>query len=177
MSGDSLAGSLGAALRRAVPFLTAVLAVLVDMLPVPSAAPSALAPLTTVAVVFFWSMHRPDLMTPVAAAGAGILFDALAGLPLGLTGLALLLTRALAAAPDPILHDRPALLVWGSFLLVAAAALLLRWLVASVWSLQLFALRPVLFELALTVAVYPLVAALMGRVALAVLGRRHASGG
>jgi rod shape-determining protein MreD len=177
MSSDGVAGSLGGALRRAVPFLTAVVAALVDVLPLPSAAPWALAPLTTVAVVFFWSVHRPDLMTPLAAAAAGILFDALAGLPLGLTGLALLLTRTLAATPDPILHDRPPLLVWGSFLLVAAAALLLRWLVASVWSLQVFALRPVLLELALTVAAYPLVAALLGRVALAALGRRHAAGG
>jgi hypothetical protein len=54
---------------------------------------------------------------------------------------------------------------------------LLRWLVASVWSAHLFALRPVLFELALTVAVYPLVAGLMGRIDIAVLGRRHAPGG
>jgi rod shape-determining protein MreD len=177
VTNDSVAGSLGAALRRSVPFLTAVAAALLDMLPLPDAAPAALAPLTTVAVVFFWSVHRPDLMTPLAAVATGILFDALAGLPLGLTGLALLLTRALAATPDPILHDRPPLLVWGSFLLVAAAAVLLRWLVASVWSAHLFALRPVLFELALTVAVYPLVAGLMGRIDIAVLGRRHAPGG
>ncbi len=177
MTGDGIAGSFGAALRRAVPFLTAVAAALIDLLPLPDAAPAALAPLTVVAVVFFWSVHRPDLMTPLAAAAAGILFDALAGLPLGLTGLTLLLTRALAAAPDPILHDRPPLLVWGSFLLVAAAAVLARWAIVSIWSLQLFALRPVLFELALTVAVYPLVAGLMGRVDLAVLGRRHAARG
>lgn len=176
MTGDTLLGSAAATLRRAVPFFTAVLAALVDMLPLPDAAPSALAPLTTLAVVFFWSVHRPDLMTPLAAAAAGILFDAMAGLPLGLTGLVLLLTRALAATPDPILFDRPPLLVWGSFLLVAAAVSLARWLVASAWSLHLFALRPVLFELALTVAVYPLVAGLLGRVDHAVLGRRHAAG-
>ncbi|HMR32253.1 MAG TPA: rod shape-determining protein MreD [Geminicoccaceae bacterium] len=174
---DSLVGSLGTALRRSTPFLTAVAAVLVDLLPLPDAAPLALAPFTTVAVVFFWSVHRPDLMTPLAAVAAGLLFDALAGLPLGLTGLALLFTRALGATPDPILHDRPPLLVWGSFVLVAAGAVLLRWIVASLWSMQLFELRPVLFELGLTVAVYPLVAALLGRIDLAVLGRRHAARG
>lgn len=174
---DSVIGSVGGALRRATPFLTAVAAVLVDLLPLPDAAPSALAPLTTIAVVFFWSVHRPYLMTPLAAAAAGLLFDALAGLPLGLTGLALLLTRALAATPDPILHDRPPLLVWGSFVLVATGAMLLRWFIASLWSMQFFAPKPVLFELGLTIAIYPLVAGLLGRIDLAVLGRRHAAGG
>lgn len=177
MTGDGIAGTLGTAFRRSVPFLTAVAAALIDLLPVPDAAPAALAPVVTVAVVFFWSVHRPDLMTPLAATAAGIVFDALAGLPPGLMGLVLLATRALATSSDPILHDRPPLLVWGSFLLVAAAAVLLRWLVASVWSLQLFALRPVLFELALTVAIYPLVAALLGRIDVAALGRRHAPRG
>jgi rod shape-determining protein MreD len=163
MMADSLGQLLGLGLRRAVPLLTLMAAGAVDLLPLPSASPQSLAPLTTVAVVFFWAIHRPDLMSPAVVVVAGLALDAMAGLPMGLTALTLLLTRALAAAPDPALHDRPGLLVWGSFLLVASAALALRWLVASAWWGHAFALRPVLFELGLTVAVYPLVAGLLGR--------------
>jgi rod shape-determining protein MreD len=160
---DGLARSLALLLRRAIPFMTLLAAGLLDVLPLPSTSPQSLAPLTSVTVVFFWAIHRPELMTPGLAVVAGLLVDALAGLPLGLTALTLLVTRTIAAAPEAALRDRPALLLWGAFLLVATAALGLRWLVASAFWAHLFALRPVLFELALTVAVYPLVAGLLGR--------------
>jgi rod shape-determining protein MreD len=177
MTGDGLGRMLGLGLRRAVPLLTVLLATLVDLLPLPDASPQGLAPLVTLAVVFFWTVHRPDLMTPLIVAAAGLLFDALAGLPLGLTALALLVARTLAASPDPVQKDGQALLAWGSFLLVATAALGLRWVVACAWWGHAFALRPVLFELLLTVAVYPLVGGLLARLRRVLPVIRHAPGG
>jgi rod shape-determining protein MreD len=169
--------ALGLRLRRAVPFLSLLAAGLLDLLPLPSTSPQSLAPLTCVTVVFFWAIHRPDLMAPLHAVAAGLVVDALGGLPLGLTALTLLVTRAIAAAPEAALRDRPPLLVWGAFLLVATAALGLRWLVASAYFAHLFALRPALFELALTIAVYPLVAGLLGRLGRHLPVLRRAPGG
>lgn len=176
MIADGLARGLELGLRRAVPLLTLLAAGVLDLLPLPDAAPQSLAPLTSVAVAFFWAIHRPDLVSPALVVGVGLLLDALAGLPLGLTALTLLLTRQLAASPEPALRDRPALLVWGAFLLVAATALALRWLVASLWWGHAFAPRPVLFELALTVAIYPLAAGLLGRLRGGLPVMRHAPG-
>ncbi|HEX6015536.1 MAG TPA: hypothetical protein VFY87_27800, partial [Geminicoccaceae bacterium] len=52
-------------LRRLAPFLTALAAALVDLLPLPNPAPQSLAPAITVCVCYFWTICRPDLMNPL----------------------------------------------------------------------------------------------------------------
>ena len=72
-------------------------------------------------VVYFWSLYRPDLFTPSAAFVAGLIYDALAGLPLGLTSLALLLVRSLMVTQQRFFLARSFPVIWFCFLLLAPA--------------------------------------------------------
>jgi rod shape-determining protein MreD len=155
---------LDARLRALVPLTTALLAVLVDVLPLPHAGPAGAAPLATLCVAFFWSVYRPDLFGVGAAFVTGVVYDALAGMPLGLTSLVLLLVRHMLVAQHRFFVARSFPVIWCCFVLLAPAALALRWALCCLWSGHLFAPRPLLLELTLTLALYPLATLLLARV-------------
>lgn len=162
-------------LDRLLPGLTLLLAIILDLLPLPGPGPRTLAPFLSLVTLFVWTLRRPDRVGPAMAFAAGLLLDLGGGLPPGATALPFMLVQTVVASPRALLQDRSPLALWGMFLAVATAACLLRWLLLSLWWGQLVPLRPALFELALTVAVYPLLAGLIGRSRVA-QAARHAPG-
>lgn len=143
--------------RGMIPLLSVLLLVCIDLAPLPSAAPTAIAPLLCLCGIFFWSIHRPDLLGNGVVLVVTIVLDATAGLPIGLTALALFLTRLLLLAPPGFLAGRSFLVVWACFCLAAILLLTLRWLLASVYFQHLFTFRSTAFVMLLTIAAYPLV--------------------
>jgi rod shape-determining protein MreD len=156
--------SLDTRLRALVPLATALLAVLVDVLPVLHVGPASVTPLATLCVAFFWCLYRPDLFGAGAAFATGIAHDALAGLPLGLTSLVLLLVRHVVMVQQRFFVARSFPVIWCCFVLLALAALALRWALSCLWWGHLFAPQPLVFELLLTLALYPLATLLLARV-------------
>lgn len=151
-------------LRCLAPVATALLAVLIDLLPLPGAGLEQAGSFTTLAVVYFWSLYRPDLFTNAAAFVIGLVHDALAGLPLGLTSLLFLLVRNLMVTQQRFFLARSFPVIWACFVLLAPVITILRWLIVSLWWGHAFALPPLLVELMLTAALYPPVSWLLGRV-------------
>jgi rod shape-determining protein MreD len=150
-------------LRRLAPFLTALAAALVDLLPLPNPAPQSLAPATTVCVCYFWTLYRPDLMTPLAIFLVGLVLDGVGGLPLGLTSLSLLVGRCAVLGGQRFLRAQPFAVVWLCFAPVAFAVAAARWLFASLAWGRRFPLEPAALEASLTVAVYPVIGWLLAR--------------
>ena len=118
---------LDARLRALLPLATALLAVLVDVLPLFHVGPASVTPLATLCVAFFWSLYRPDLFGAGAAFATGLAHDALAGLPLGLSSLVLLLVRHVVVLQQRFFVARSFPVIWCCFVLLALAALALRW--------------------------------------------------
>jgi rod shape-determining protein MreD len=166
---------LDAQLRALVPFATALIAVLIDVTPLVGAGPTGLTSFSTLCVVFFWSLYRPDLFTPTAAFLAGLVYDGLSGLPLGLTSLALLLVRNLMILQQRFFVTRSFLVIWSCFLLLAPAVEGARWLLSSLWWGQLFAPQPMLLELLVTATLYPAVSWLLSRIHNQIPRLLHAS--
>jgi rod shape-determining protein MreD len=150
-------------LRAFLPLATGLVAVLVDAQPLPSPGFESVDSFSTLCVVYFWSLYRPDLFTIPTTFLIGLVYDALAGLPLGVTPLTLLLVRNLLVTQQRFFLARSFPVVWACFILLAPAALLFRWLLVSLWWGTLFPLAPVLVELLLTLALYPLASWLLGR--------------
>jgi rod shape-determining protein MreD len=166
---------LDARLRALAPFAVAALAVLIDVLPLLGLGPWGLTPFSTLCVVYFWSLYRPDLFGALAAFSTGIIYDAVADLPLGLTALTLLLVRQLVVVQQRFFLARSFPVVWFCFLLLAPAVEIARWALISLWWGHAFALQPVLLSLLLTMALYPLASLLLTRVHNAIPRLSHAS--
>lgn len=153
-----------AQLRSFVPAATGLLAVMVDALPWGGPGLESVATFSTLCVVYFWSLYRPDLFTTMTTFIIGLVYDALVGLPLGSTPLVLLLVRNLMVTQQRFFLARSFPVIWACFFLLVPVALVFRWLLVSLWYGFLFPIGPVMIELGLTLALYPPVSWLLGRV-------------
>lgn len=152
-----------ALLRGALPFLSVLLLVCIDLAPLPGPAPSAIAPLFCLCGIFFWTVHRPDLLGNGRVFVLTVLLDATAGLPVGLTAVALFATRLILMAPSRFLAGRSFLVIWASFCPAVVLLLTLRWALASLYYQHLFAFRPSAFVMVLTIAAYPFISLVLAQ--------------
>ncbi|MCS6779698.1 MAG: hypothetical protein NZ555_08355 [Geminicoccaceae bacterium] len=159
---------LDLAARRSLAFATALLAVLFDLLRLVGQSPDAVAPLLSLAVVYHWSVQRPDLFTPSSAFLLGVVRDLVGQLPLGLHALTYLtVPAALGRVPRaPLQRSLP--LTWATFVPIAASAAILRWGLAALVRWEPMPARAFLVEAVATVVLYPLVAWLLGPVERAI---------
>lgn len=173
---DSVPSRLDLAVRRSLVFTSGLFALVVDLLPLPSAAPQAVAPLVTLAVVYYWTVQRPDLMTPGSMFLLGLLRDLAGQLPLGLHASSFLIVPALLRrVPRGLLQRSPAL-AWILFMPVLVVVGLWRWLAAALLWMQPAPFRIFLLEALLTFAAYPLVVVLLAPVGRLLPRTGYASG-
>ncbi len=121
-----------------IPFLTVSVVVLLSSVSLYAPHIGEVLPRFVVAAVVYWAVFRPDLFGHGSAFATGILFDLVAGLPLGLTSLGLLLVRAGVLKYRRFFLRRRFVIVWFLFAVTALAFSAFEWLVGS---LYLFHLR------------------------------------
>lgn len=149
-----------AMVRAALPFFgTALLMVLAAG---PTGVP-ALVPAVVLPQVVFWSVFRPGAMPPPAVFLLGLLLDLLSLAPLGSGVLTLLVAHALAVAWRRFLARQGFLFVWLVFAAFAAGAAALGYLLTALLSFSLPSPAPALHQAALTAALYPVFALVLGR--------------
>ena len=76
--------------RQLFPFALTLTLLLASLVPVPLPAYSSVTPSFMVMAIYFWSLHRPDLMPPSAVFAIGLLQDLLTGGILGVSSIVLL---------------------------------------------------------------------------------------
>jgi rod shape-determining protein MreD len=123
----------------------------------------ALVPAVVLPQVFFWSVFRPGAMSPPAVFVVGLLLDLLTLAPLGTGVLTLLVVHGLAVSWRRFLARQTFLVAWVAYCGFAAGAAALGYLLTALMSLSLPPVAPMLREAALTAALYPFFAFLLGR--------------
>ncbi len=155
--------------RAAVPLLLTLFTVVLNVVPLrlPDYAP--LAPGFVLMAIFYWTVHRPDLMRPWAVFLIGILDDILSGTPLGVNSLVLLFVHWAIMTQHKAFRGKSFAVVWFGFVLVAFGAKLV--LVGVALAVGYGWLNPfaLFVQFLLTVALYPPIAFLMGRAQRALL--------
>ncbi len=158
------------AARRMVPFGLTLMLMLFAMTPNYVPGLSAVTPMLTLMCVYFWAIHRPDLMGYGAAFGIGVLEDLLMGTPLGSCALVLLLCQRIVVHQQKILNSKPFIVTWIAFAFVALSAALIRWLcVGLVASSGFTPLSGLLTAYLMSVAIYPLAAWLLTKAGVRLL--------
>ncbi|MBI0433992.1 rod shape-determining protein MreD [Roseomonas sp. KE0001] len=147
---------LDALARAACP--AAGTALLMVLLSAPTGLPSAV-PAVALGCVFFWSLFRPAVMPPPACFALGLLQDLLGFAPLGIGVLTLLLTHGTVLRLRRLLARQPFALVWLAFSGFALAAAGLGWLLTALLGWRLPSPVPALVQGALSLGLYPALAA------------------
>ena len=147
----------GTALNLA-PFAFTVLLIMVSMVPlrIPNLAP--VMPALGLIAVYFWLVHRPDLMPAWVVFVIGLVQDLLSGGALGVGVFVLLVVYATLAGQRGFFTRSSFFLIWLTFLPVAAGAFMLTWLFNSLIADTALDPGPALFQYLTTVAFYPCVA-------------------
>jgi rod shape-determining protein MreD len=155
---------------RLLPVATTLLAAVISVLPVQIPGYAALTPVFTLMAAYHWTIYRPDLLPPVALFGIGLAEDLLAGSPIGVNALLLLLTRIAVLSHRRYFINRNFPFVWTGFTLLAAVAMLGLWGLHCVLDLSLLDFRNAVIRAALTIAMFPLASFMLGRAQRAVMG-------
>jgi rod shape-determining protein MreD len=106
--------------------------------------------------VYYWAVMRPYMLSPLAAFLAGAVFDLLAGFPLGLNALTLVVVQWTTRAQRRFLLGQPFLMMWAGLGLVALGAGFLEWGLVCLFDWKMMTVKPMLMTALLTTAVFPL---------------------
>ena len=141
--------------RQMVPFVATLLLVMVALVPLrlPNAAP--VVPWFALIAVFYWTVFRADLMQPVVVFGIGVFHDLMAGTPLGVGTLILLLVHLAVMPQRRFFISRSFTMTWIGFAVIGLGAMLLLWLFNTLLEATLLAAKPAAFQYLTTVAAYP----------------------
>jgi rod shape-determining protein MreD len=144
--------------RNLSPFAFTLSLVIFAIIPFQVPGLSAIVPALGLISVYFWVVHRPDLMPAWAVFLIGLIQDLLSGGNLGVGTLVLLLVWLVVMTQRRAFSSGSFMLIWVLFILVAGGAQALSWVLNSLLAGLAIDGRPPLFQYVTTVAIYPCLA-------------------
>ncbi len=141
--------------RNLAPFALVLGLVVIATLPLRLPGYDATAPNVALIAVFYWAIHRPDLLPAPAAFLIGVWQDLLVGAPLGINALLLLVAHRVVSAQRRILIGKSFAVMWWAFAVTAFAAALGLWLLTMAFHAAALGPEPALIQILSTIAAYP----------------------
>jgi rod shape-determining protein MreD len=154
---------LDISIRQSTPVVVTLLLTVLSVVPVGLPASSSLAPDIVLIAVFYWTVHRPDLMRAWTVFVIGMLSDVLSGTPLGVHPLVLVLVHTVIISQHKIFRGAAFGVVWWAFSLIAPAAHIAAATIAFVGAGVVPEPSVLILRLVLTIGLYPALAWLLGR--------------
>lgn len=118
-------------------------------------------PLFLLMAVYYWSVFRPTLIPPVMAFAWGVLFDMLAGLPVGMNALLLVLVQWIVRDQRLYLMGQSYVTLWLGFAVTVIVYSLLQWTIFAVMTLSLPDYHPALATGLLSVGLFPVISLML----------------
>ncbi|MBL8702332.1 MAG: rod shape-determining protein MreD [Alphaproteobacteria bacterium] len=150
-------------LRHAVPGLLTLAFVILSVAPLRVPDYALIAPGLVLIALFYWTVHRPDLLHPWHACVLGLFDDILSGTPIGINGLVLTLVHWAVTSQHTFFRGKSFAVIWLAFALLAPAAIALIALLSFVAARAMIDPVVLLVQALLTIALYPPLAWLLGR--------------
>lgn len=151
------------------PFVLSAVLVMFSAMPIYLPTYGPVAPNFALIAVFYWTIYRPDLLPAVAVLFLGLWQDILIGSPFGLNSIALLSAHGAIAFQRTFFQGKSFGVVWWAFGITAALAAFVFWLITMGYHLAVVDPAPLVFQFALTLAVFPFLTWLFARVHHAIL--------
>ncbi|MFO1154791.1 MAG: rod shape-determining protein MreD [Rhodospirillales bacterium] len=143
--------------RELMPFALTLGLILVGAIPFYVPGLQSVAPSLPFIAVFYWTLHRPDLMPAAAAFLIGLFQDVLSGAPIGTGAAVFVVMHAAVQWQRSFFHGKSFPILWLGFAVATVAAALLTWLIMAAMTLSLVDGRSVLLQALTTIGCFPLV--------------------
>jgi rod shape-determining protein MreD len=115
-------------------------------------------PLLPLMVIFFWSLYGPEYMPSISTFAIGLLQDLLLGGALGMWAATYLIIQYLTMSQRSYFLGREQHVVWMGFLIAAMTGGIIIWLQTSMLAGSWVTIRPMLWQILVTAATYPVLA-------------------
>lgn len=155
--------------RKMAPVAVTLLLVMVALMHLPVPGFADLAPMLPVMAVYYWSVHRPELLPFWAVFLVGLVIDTLTGGTLGFNALMLLLVSAFMRPQHRYLFEKGFATHWVIFMIVVVVYEFLRWVLMAVITHEFLSFGAPALRVLLAIALYPCLSWLFLRVDQAVL--------
>ena len=155
--------------RHLVPFGVTMLLLLLTAIPTHVPGLAAVAPMLPLMGVYYWAIYRPDLLPAWLAFVIGLLYDIIAGTPLGVNALVLLSVQGVAASQRRFFLGKSFMVAWWAFGLLAAGASGASWLLVSILYGRAFDAGPLIIQYLMTMGLFPVLTWTLARTQMAVL--------
>ncbi|CAK0769243.1 rod shape-determining protein MreD [uncultured Gammaproteobacteria bacterium] len=147
--------------RSLAPTAMTVMLLLVNLAPSHMTGYERVAPSFALMSIYYWTIHRPDLLPMSVVFVIGLLQDLLGGGPLGLNALVLIMVQWTVLSQRGFFLSSTFPMLWLGFVVVVAGAAFVLWLAASIASFELVAIDAPVIQGLLTLALFPLMAWLL----------------
>ena len=107
--------------------------------------------------IYFWSIYRPTLMSPVYVFILGLLFDILLGLPLGLHALLFVVLQWGIRDQRLFFLGQPYMIVWIGFAFTCFTMMSAEWLFFSIISEGVHDFQKVIYGTVISTLIFPLI--------------------
>ena len=141
--------------RNIAPLALTVALMLIGMAPLHLPSYAAVAPSLPLMALYYWVIHRPDLLRPSMAFGLGLLQDLLSGTPLGMTPMIYILLYWVVLTQRRFFLGTSFAMLWFGFALIAFGAAFVGWFAYSILNLTILSPEPPLFQAIMTVTLFP----------------------
>ncbi|HSV28475.1 MAG TPA: rod shape-determining protein MreD [Candidatus Omnitrophota bacterium] len=155
--------------RHLVPIGVTLAMVLLTAVPTRLPGFSTVAPMLPLMGVYYWAIYRPDLLPAWAAFLVGLLYDVIAGTPLGVNALVLLLVQGTSASQRKFFLGKSFMVAWWAFGLLAAGAIGLAWLLVSILRGVAIDPSPLMIEYLMMMGLFPVMTWMLARTQMAFL--------
>ncbi len=144
--------------RCLLPGLLALVLLLLSMVPIRLSGLTAISPWMLLILVYFWTVHRPDLLPAWAVFALGLLGDLMGGGPVGPGAFTLLLVYAVVKTQRRHILPHAFIVQWVVFALFAVIAEALLFISYLVAYRAILPVEPAAFQALMTIALYPCLA-------------------
>lgn len=147
--------SAGHLLWALVPLASLILAMGLTILPYGFVGGAVATPAFALIPLYFWAVHRPQLLPATLVFLLGLAQDLVTGGPVGLWGVVFLVTLSLTLSQRARLWGLRLRVSTLAFALVALAGLIGGWFCASVFESRFVDIRPMVYQAGVTALVFP----------------------
>jgi len=170
---DAYSQQLDLAAKRLFPFALSVLLVVLSVVPLPMPDSGLVAPALGLMAVYYWAIHRPDLLPAYAIFLLGLLQDILSGTPMGVNTLMFLAVYGIMRLQRKPFLGKPFMVMWVGFVVVAPCAIFFHWLLCSILVGRAIPPLSAFVQVLLTIVLYPWLTWLLAAAQRAFLRRQQ----
>ena len=147
--------------QRLLPLVTSIAFLLLAYVPINFGLFYNVRPDFGLMCIYFWMLHRPDLIGIGAIVVMGIVSIAISSSVAGASLVGYLVMYILMYNTQKLFNAKPFVVVWYGFMALCFCALFIKWLIVSIYYNSFLPLSMMIFSYLMGVVLYPLVSSVL----------------